>query len=76
MGVFVQLDGGERLYRDSVYPRCRFAPRSCPDGPSINELSQTRPFASCEIVVTIRYIHDGAPQTNNREHNENQYSHE
>jgi len=45
-----------------------------PDGPSINELPQTR---LCELELSLLFAaHDGMPQTNNGEHNENQYSHE
>lgn len=44
------------------------------DGPSIGELSQTRPY---ELELSLPFpVRDGTPQTNNGEHNENQYTHE
>lgn len=69
--LFVQLDATD-IYVETGYLPKHFT--ILHDGPSINELSQTRP---CELKLSLLFAaHDGMPQTNNGDHNENQYSHE
>lgn len=71
--LFVQLDATD-IYVETAHlpkrPAIRFT--ILPDGPSISELSQTRPCWNCHYCSP----RDGMSQTNNGEHNENQYSHE
>lgn len=73
--LFVQLDAAG-IYVETAYPlKCpatRFVISR--DGPSISELSKTRP---CKLELSLLFAaHNGMPQTNNGVHNENQYSYE